>query len=105
MIINQIINELNQNLKKVLPGRINKIILYGSHARNEASADSDIDILAICSGVIDSTIREQIYNECYLINSKYDVWIDISLLAESDLKTIKGKQPYVQNALYEGISL
>ena len=105
MTVGQITNELKNNLKMILPGRINKMILYGSYARKEASSDSDIDILVICNGVVDSQLREQIYNECYKINSLYDVWIDISLLSQDDLKTIRGKQPYIQNALYEGITL
>ncbi|MCL4547894.1 MAG: nucleotidyltransferase domain-containing protein [Bacteroidetes bacterium] len=105
MTVEQITNELKLNLIQLLPDRINKIILYGSYARKEASNDSDIDILVICNDGVDSQLREQIYNECYKINSKYDVWIDISLLAESELKTIRGKQPYIQNALYEGIPL
>ena len=105
MIVEQITNELKYNLNHLLPGKINKIILYGSYARKEASSDSDIDILVICNGLIDPQLREQIYDECYKMNSKYDVWIDVSLLAESDLSTIRGKQPYIQNALYEGIAL
>lgn len=105
MTVEQITNELKLSLIQLLPDRINKMILYGSYARREASSDSDIDILVICNGVIDSQLREQIYDECYKINSQYDVWIDISLLAEEDLKTIRGKQPYIQNALYEGIAL
>jgi predicted nucleotidyltransferase len=105
MSVEQITNELKLSLIQLLPDRINKMILYGSYARREASSDSDIDILVICNGVIDSQLREQIYDECYKINSQYDVWIDISLLAEDDLKTIRGKQPYIQNALYEGIAL
>jgi predicted nucleotidyltransferase len=105
MTVEQITNELKLCLVQLLPDRINKMILYGSYARKEASNDSDIDILVICKGVVDSQLREQIYDECYKINSKYDVWIDVSLLAECDLKTIRGKQPYILNALYEGIAL
>ncbi len=105
MTVEQITNELKLNLMQLLPNRINKLILYGSYARKEASGNSDIDILVICNGAVDSQLREQIYNECYKINSQYDVWIDVSLLAENDLKTIRGKQPYIQNALYEGIAL
>lgn len=105
MTVEQITNELKLSLIQLLPDRINRMILYGSYSRKEATSDSDIDILVICNGAVDSQLREQIYNECYKINSQYDVWIDVSLLAEDDLKTIRGKQPYIQNALYEGIAL
>ena len=105
MTVEQITNELKHSLIQLLPDRISKMILYGSYARKEATSDSDIDILVICNGLIDSQLREQIYNECYKINSKYDVWIDVSMLAENDLRTIRGKQPYILNALYEGIAL
>ncbi|MBI1937304.1 MAG: nucleotidyltransferase domain-containing protein [Ignavibacteriales bacterium] len=105
MPVQQIVNELKNSLNQLLPAKINKIILYGSYARKEASTDSDIDVLVICNGMIDSQLRERIYEECYTINSKYDVWIDVSLLSENDLTTIRGKQPYIQNALCEGIVL
>lgn len=89
----------------MFPDKIEKVILYGSYARNEPNNNSDIDILVICRGVVDAKLREQIYGICYDINSKYDVWIDLSLLSENDLNTIRGKQPFVRNAFAEGIFL
>ena len=102
---NSIIEIIKEQLYRQIPGKIKKIILYGSYARNSYHSDSDIDILLIMESRIDESLRKQIYGICYDLNSKYDIWIDISLLSEDDLSTIRGKQPYVQNALIEGIVL
>lgn len=102
---NSIINIIKEELHKQIQGKIKKIILYGSYARDSFRSDSDIDILLIMESKIDESLRKQIYGICYDLNSMYDIWIDISLLSEDDLGTIRGKQPYVQNALVEGIVL
>lgn len=102
---NGIIEIIREQLNSQLPGKIKKIILYGSYARNSFHSDSDIDLLLIMESRIDESLRKQIYDICYDLNSKYDIWIDISLLSEDDLKTVRGKQPFVQNALLEGIVL
>lgn len=102
---NNIITKIKDHLLKEFPYRIKKIILYGSYARKSYNRDSDIDLLLIIDGKIDGQLRNQIYNICYDLNSMYDIWIDVSLLSEGDLNTLRGKQPYVQNALLEGIVL
>lgn len=34
-------------LERELPGRLRRIVLFGSHARGEATEDSDIDVLVV----------------------------------------------------------
>ncbi|MCL6097420.1 MAG: nucleotidyltransferase domain-containing protein [Bacteroidetes bacterium] len=104
-MVNNIVEKIKEHLYNQIPGKIKKIILYGSYARNSYHSESDIDILLIMESKIDEPLRKQIYDICYDLNSMYDIWIDISLLSEDDLSTIRGKQPYVQNALVEGIVL
>ena len=100
-----ILEAIKEQLQNQIPAKIKKIILYGSHARNSSHNDSDVDILLIIEGKVDELLRKQIYNVCYDLNSMYDIWIDVSLLSEDDMSTIRGKQPFVQNALLEGIVL
>jgi predicted nucleotidyltransferase len=41
------INDLRDRLLARLPGRIERIIVYGSYARAEAGDESDVDILVV----------------------------------------------------------
>ena len=45
--LNVILPELKRALKKRYGDRLVKLVLYGSHARGEATEDSDIDVLVV----------------------------------------------------------
>lgn len=42
-----VIDEFSSRLRKKLPGKVQRVILYGSRARGDAEADSDYDFLAL----------------------------------------------------------
>jgi predicted nucleotidyltransferase len=103
--LKNIAGELKQNLQTQLPGLIEKIILYGSHVKGKAHEDSDIDLLLLLNADINWQTKETIYEICNNINLKYDVWIDVNWIPVDELNSIRGKQPFVQNALNEGITV
>ncbi len=105
MNILKIADELKENLKEKIKGEPNKIIVYGSFVRNEENKNSDLDILIIFNSDVDWEIRNKVFEICSDLNLKYDIWIDVSYLSLSEMNTIKGKQPFVQNALQEGIEI
>lgn len=45
--IKQLVSQIKENLIKLYGERIKEVILYGSHARGEATKDSDVDVLVI----------------------------------------------------------
>jgi len=51
--IKPILEELKRELEAVYGDRLVKLVLFGSHARGEATADSDIDVLVILRGPVD----------------------------------------------------
>jgi len=103
MNVNKISKELKDSLKETFPDESFKIILYGSYARGESNNYSDIDILIIFETPINLKTKDKVYELCCALNIKYNIWIDISLISNHEMDTIKGKQPFVQNALNEGI--
>lgn len=105
MNILKIANELKENIREKIKGEPNKTIIYGSFARNEGNKNSDLDILIIFNSLIDWQIKDKVFEICSDLNVKYEIWIDVSFLSLSEMDTIKGKQPFVQNALYEGIEV
>ena len=53
MNCNKLLSKIKFRLKNVYEDRLCNIILYGSHAREETTPDSDIDIIVLLKGKID----------------------------------------------------
>jgi uncharacterized protein len=49
-----IVSELRRRLEALYGDRLEHVILYGSQARGDADAESDIDVLVVLSGEVDS---------------------------------------------------
>jgi predicted nucleotidyltransferase len=82
-----------------------KIILFGSRSREDSTDDSDYDILIILNSNADWRLEWKIYDICYDLSLEHDILIDAKILSASDMETIKGKQPYIQEALSGGVCL
>lgn len=65
-----ILNELHIRLSEILKDRLEAVYLYGSQARGEARADSDIDVVILLRGDFD-------YAE--MLDRTIDVVADLSL--------------------------
>lgn len=86
-------------------GQIHKVILFGSQAVDDAEDYSDYDILVIMEKSYNWKLKDAILVACYEIDLKYDILTDVKLISRSDLQTIKGKQPFILDALAQGIAI
>jgi predicted nucleotidyltransferase len=105
MNIKVITKELKEVIIKEFPDEKPRIILYGSYARGESNKHSDIDLLVIFNSPIDLNKKNKVYELCSGLNVTYDIWIDVSLISSDEMDSIRGKQPFIQNALNEGVYL
>ena len=48
-----ILTELRQKLEALYGERLERLVLFGSHARGDAEEDSDIDVLVVLKGAVD----------------------------------------------------
>ena len=81
-------------------------ILYGSEARGEARADSDIDILILVDGDKLSIAREQEYTApLYEIEWATGVQISPMVMLRSQWENRPFKTPFYLNIMKEGITL
>jgi uncharacterized protein len=101
----QILKELQLLLKKEYPTDVDEVILFGSQATNQAREYSDYDILVILKDAYDWRLENAIMDSCYEIDLKYDILTDVQFISRPELKTIKGKQPFIQNALEQGLTV
>lgn len=99
------LKELKELLFKSFPDYIDKVILYGSQASGTAKDYSDYDILVILKKAYDWKLKNEIYDKSWEVDFKYDILTDIRLISNPELETIKGKQPFISNAIEKGIVL
>lgn len=98
-----ILKELKISLEKQYSNSVKDVILFGSQAHGDSTKNSDYDILVVLSKDYTARDENQIYDICYDINLKYNIIIDVHLISEKELHTIKGKQPIFTNAIKSGI--
>lgn len=101
--IEQYVNEI----KKIYGNHLKAIILYGSYARGDFRADSDVDIMIL----VDLTdlelkgYRHQLSEMTYDFNEEYD--LDVKPIAKSDdhFKKWVSAYPFYKNIKEEGVLL
>lgn len=99
----RIIKELKEKLQRKF-NFVSETILFGSQATENAAEFSDYDILIIVSHPLSWQKQREIVDEVYFIDLKYNILTDVKIISEPELKTLRGKQPFIQRALREGIA-
>lgn len=99
---------LASQVKSYLTGRygkkIREVILYGSHARGEGTADSDIDILVLIDDSINPIdVRRSLSDFLFDILLEYNELISVIVLPENFFK--KYNYPFILNVKKEGIRI
>ena len=101
--IKAVITELKVGLEEVYGDRLLGVYLYGSYARDEADAESDVDVLIILEQY--GRYAEEIGRTSELISSlsmKYNV--SISRIFLSQKKWLNDSTPFLRNIRAEAIS-
>lgn len=99
----QLIKELKTKLRLEFGEKIKDVILFGSRSIGKAEEYSDYDILIILSMKPDWNQKRKISEICYDIELQHSILIDSHLLSETELNTLRGKQPIFQRAIRKGI--
>lgn len=102
--LEKILKELKAGLKRIHGDNLKYLFLYGSHARGEAAAESDIDVLMILKDY--NNIWEIIQKNSDLVQSiclRHRVVI--SLIPIKELKYNTLRTPLILNVRKEGIAL
>ena len=75
--------DLRDHLLSRLPGLIQRIVMYGSYARDEAGEDSDVDVLVVVKES-SPAIVEEARSVRYEVMERYQYHPLLSLLVMSD---------------------
>ena len=105
LVNREAMRELKELLLATFPQEIEKIILFGSRVNGDARDYSDYDVLVIVNHPYDWRFEDKVYDASYDISLKYDLLADMKIISTDELNTIKGKLPFIQQALERGVTL
>lgn len=104
--ITKLMKEFKQGLQEIYRERLKGVYLYGSYARGDYRAGSDVDVMILMSDF------ENYWKELHLssqltsdISLKYDVTVSRLLLKEIQWQTEKNERPIIYNIQKEGLSV
>jgi len=85
---------------------LDRLILYGSKARGDSDASSDIDLLVVLDHRPDWRKKREIYGWCFRIGLEHDVVIQPVIFAAEDFRSSRyAVTPLVRNVTSEGITV
>ena len=103
----RIASELAEQAKAILKNKLETVVVFGSYARNDFDAESDLDIMVriLCPA-------EQLEEyECFFarlasrLSLQYDVTVAVVLKDSRTFSTFKSVLPFYQNVEREGIKI
>ena len=101
--VKKIIKEFKAELERIYGEKLKSVILYGSWARNEATENSDIDLVVVFKGdIIQGKEIDRMIDSITEINLKYNILISVYPVSEENYLTIKS--PLLLNIRQEGIA-
>ena len=101
----QMYDELVHGLLSILSTQMIQIVLYGSTARGNADADSDIDIAIFVSERLTSRQEDQLSDLIVDLNLKYNKVFSVVDIDQQTYLKWRNVTPFYQNVDREGIVL
>lgn len=101
--IKRLIDQVKAHLHERYGEGIKRVILYGSHARGEATEDSDVDVLVL----VDQSLNPREVDDS-LNDLLYDIILNegelVSVIAVSEERFENYNSPFMLNVRKEGIT-
>lgn len=105
MLNEEMIRDLIYGLREIFDQNVSQIILYGSVARKEETAESDIDIAIIIDGVQASSIRDRFIEWNSEMDMKYNRVFSIVDIEKSQMDKWGNVLPFYKSIKEEGVVL
>ena len=105
MLSEEMIRDLISGLREIFDQNVSQIILYGSVARREETAESDIDIAIILDVAQASAIRERFIEWNSEMDMKYNRVFSIVDIEKSQMDKWGNVLPFYKNIKEEGVVL
>lgn len=103
----QILRGMADAYRSVYGNDIDRIILYGSYARGDNTADSDVDIVAIVHGDredLQERLKEK-WDRSSDLELQYETIISPTVIPHEEFKQFQNDIPYYRNIEQEGVEI
>ena len=100
-------NTFTAKCKNLFGDKLQDVRLYGSYARGDYNADSDIDVMVILK-MDDAETRRQLGTICevaYEIDAEYDCLLSPVIQSEYSFNKYKELPGFHSNVMREGVSM
>ena len=84
--------------------KLENVILFGSKARGDSVADSDIDLLVLLNQSVDNTHEEEIFGIAFDVELEYDIVLGVIVKNSVSWKEKEIYYPLGKNIAREGIA-
>lgn len=100
--IDSIVRVVREQLVALYGPRFRKLVLFGSQARDEAIAGSDVDLLLVLDAVSDFWAEYSVIEEIMSrLSLEYDVAISVFSISEQEYA--QKQTPFLMNVRREGV--
>jgi predicted nucleotidyltransferase len=99
-----LLNELKSSLVELYGDRLLSVILFGSHARGEATSESDIDVMVVLADPVNAVAeRARMSSLFWYFLREYDELISIIPISKS--RFLAGEISFLRVVKREGIEI
>ena len=93
---------LRDSFQQIFGEQFERMILYGSRARGDHRADSDVDVLVVLKGEVDYfEIDQKVGDLIARLSLENDIVISTAFVSKAQIQ--QGRNPFVMNVHREGI--
>lgn len=102
--VRAVLDEAQATLQRIYGSRLQRLILFGSHARGGARPESDVDLLVVLEGPVD-ILEEARRTSGVAMRAAAEHDVALSFLHLSDEEFADRRRPLVRSIRKEGIDL
>ncbi len=103
--VSTILTELRRQLEACYGERLKRVVLFGSQARGDAEPDSDIDVLVVLAGPVDSAMEDKRTRDMLYDLMCANKLILISCIFMEEERFVTERSPLLLNVRREGVAV